>query len=162
MCGWNCVHLCVYMRQGFSGVNKCTVRPVMVGPEYAPAVKRGVAKSKKETVCSSQSVRAGDAFCVIQVGTVGETGPPATASHDGLPADHRMSVQHAARPANGSMQRMGVLTAEKMRPSLGRIYFLRQRLRGGYPKLPLFVETKKSVPCPSHNMDFRRGLLYIV
>ena len=30
-----------------------------------------------------------------------------------------------------------------------------QSLRGRHSKLPLFVETKKSVPCPSHNMDFR-------
>ena len=100
------------------------------GPEYAPEIQRGGAPSKKVPVCSSQSVRAGDAFCVIQVGTVGEAHQEA--SQDGQAANLRVSVQHAAlvnvRPANGSMERMEVFTAEQIRPGLGQVQWKRSGL----------------------------------
>ena len=61
----------------------------------------------------------------MQVGTVGVAGPPATSTHEGVPADRRTSVQHAAlvavRPANGNKQRNEVSTAEQMRTGLGQV-----------------------------------------
>ena len=108
---------------GFSGANKCTVKPVSDGAEYDPIVQRGGAPSTKVPVCSSQSLRCGDLFCVIQVGTVGQV--PEESSQDDPSPDVRVSVQHATlvkvHPANGSMDRFEVLTGEQMNPLVGQV-----------------------------------------
>ena len=100
---------------------------VLVGAEYDPIVQRGGAPSTKVPVCSSQSLRCGDLFCVIQVGTVGQA--PEESSQDDPAPDIRVSVQHASlvkvHPANCSMDRFGVLTGEQMNPLVGQVQWHR-------------------------------------
>ena len=96
-------------------------------PEYDPDVRPGAAVPKKVPVCASRSVSVGDTFSVMQVGTVGVVGPPATSTQKGGrdSEDRRTSVQHAAlvvvRPKNGSTPRCEVFTAEQMRTGLGQV-----------------------------------------
>ena len=69
--------------QGFSGENKCAVVAMLHVPEYDPDVRPGAAAPKKVPVCASRSVSVGDTFSVMQVGTVGVVGPPATSTQKG-------------------------------------------------------------------------------
>ena len=144
------------MTEGFSGENKCTVMPALKGPEYESAVKRGAAAKTKAPVCASQSVRAGDSFCVLQVGTVGVAGPPATSIQEGVPADHRTFVQHTAlvlvRPANGSMQRNEVFTAEQMRTGLGQVEWKHSGLLPMNPR-EVRLHTTQPAPCIAYMLS---------
>ena len=125
------------VRSGFSGVNKCTVKPVLDGAEYDPIVQRGGAPSTKVPVCSSQSLRCADLLCVIQVGTVGQV--PDGLLQDDSAADVPMKVQHAAlvlvHPASGSMDRFEVLTDEQMNPLVGQVLWHRCGLPPMDPKV---------------------------
>lgn len=62
------------MTEAFSGVNKCSVKPMVHLPEYDHNVTPGSAVSSKSPVCASQSVSVGDRFTVMHVGTVGVVG----------------------------------------------------------------------------------------
>ena len=107
-------------------------------------------------MCASQSVRAGDSFCVLQVGTVGVAGPPATSMHEGLPADHHTFVQHAAlvlvRPANGSMHRNEVFTAEQMRTGLGQMVWKHSGLPFMNPR-EVRLHTTQPAPCIAYMLS---------
>jgi len=130
-------HIQGIVREGFSGVNNCTVMKVADGAEYSPDVQRGVAPSTKAPVVSSQSMRCGDLFTVIQVGTVGQT--PAELSQDNPFMDARAGVLHAAlvlvHPGNGSGVRFEVLTGEQLNPLVGQVQFH----RSGLPPMELKV-----------------------
>ena len=111
--------------EAFSGENKCTVLPRVGFAEYDPTVKPGKASTKKVPVCGSQSVRVGDSFSVVQVGTVGVVATEDRSTQQGGVVDSRSAVQHAAlvvvRAANGSKPQCEVFTAEQMRTVLGRV-----------------------------------------
>ena len=102
----------------FAGVNKCVVKKLENVAEYDPHMKAGVPARSAAPVCGSQSLRPGDLFSVMQVGTVGVIEPsfPKQVSEDSV--DRRASVHHAAlvlvRPKDGSAQRFEVLTAQTM------------------------------------------------
>ena len=61
------------MVQAFAGANKCTVKAREEGyQEYDPYIKHGTAASTKVALVASRSVRVGDNFTVVQMGTLGE------------------------------------------------------------------------------------------
>ena len=82
--------------QAFSGENKCTVLPMVRLAEYDTTVKLGKASTKKVPMCGSQSVRVGDSFSVVQVGTVGVVATEDRSTQQGGVVDSRSAVRHAA------------------------------------------------------------------